>query len=334
MRRRAFLFGASALMAAPSGLAQRPAKVVRLGFLVPQITSLKDPFWQPRVAGLEKYGWREGREFALVARQSQGDPALALAMAREMVAEGVDLILAMATSSAVAARSATRTIPVVTWCGYPVESGLAESLSRPGGNVTGVANYAGDQVWGKFVELLRELKPGMRELGVLWDYAPPGFPDGQIPIPVIESAAQKLGIKARTWMIRSEQDLNAALAAIERSQIEALILSQGGGFHAQPALGARIGEVVVRRRLPAIVDVAGPSVFEQARCVLAYSPNVAEILDRLAHFVDRVLRGAKPATLPFELPARFELAVSAKSAALIGLAIPQSVLMRADRVIE
>lgn len=321
-------------LAAPLVLAQARAKTVRLGFLTPAIASLRSPFWAPFHASLTKYGWREGIEFALVARESRGDPVLAEAFAREMVAEKVDLILAITTASAVAARRATRTIAVVTWCGYPVESGLAETLGRPGGNVTGVTNYAGNQVWGKFVELLKELKPGMRELGVLWDYAPPAFPDGQIPLPMIEQSAQKLGIRTRVWLVRSERDLDAALGAIDRSPVEALILTQGGGFHVQPELSARIAEVVVRRRLPAIVDVASQSVFEQARCVLAYSPNVPEVLDRLAHFVDRVLRGASPSSLPFELPARFDLAVNAAAAKAIGLDIPRSVLLRADRVIE
>lgn len=322
------------VFAASRALAQVRAKTVRLGFLTPAIASLQDPFWAPLRASLTMYGWREGVEFELVARQSRGDPGRAEAFAREIVSEKVDLILAISTSSAVAVRRATRTIPVVTWCGYPVESGLAETLGRPGGNVTGVTNYAGDQVWGKFVQLLQELKPGMRELGVLWDYAPPAFPDGQIPLPMIEQSAQKLGIRTRVWLVRSERDLDAALGAIDRSPVEALILTQGGGFHAQPELSARIAEVVVRRRLPAIVDVASQSVFEQARCLLAYSPNVPEVLHRLAHFVDRVLRGASPSSLPFELPARFDLAVNVGAAKVIAVDIPRSLLLRADRVVE
>lgn len=321
-------------LAAPRVFAQARARPIRLGFLTPVIPSLKDPFWAPLQASLAKYGWREGIEFELVARESLGDPLRAEAFAREIVAGKVDLILAITTSSAVAARLATRTIPVVTWCGYPVETGLAETLGRPGGNVTGVTNYAGDQVWGKFVELLQELKPAMRELGVLWDYAPPAFPDGQIPLPVIERSAQKLGIRTRVWLVRSERDLDAALGALDRSSVEALIVTQGGGFHAQPKLSARIAKVVVSRRLPAIVDLASQSVFEQARCVLAYSPNVPEVLNRLAHFVDRILRGASPSSLPFELPARFDLTLNAAVARAIGINIPQSILLRADRVIE
>src|SRR5262249_24104135 len=161
--------------------------------------------------------------FTMLARESRGDPALGLASARALVAEKVDAIVAIATSSAVAAQAATSSIPIVTWCGYPVEAGIADSLARPGRNVTGVANYAGSQVWEKFVELLRELKPGLREIGVLWDYAPPAFPDGQIPLPAIEQTARGMGIKVRTWMVMSEKDLDAALGEIGRSPIGALI---------------------------------------------------------------------------------------------------------------
>ena len=127
--------------------------------------------------------------------------------------------------------------------------------------------------------------------------------------------------------------LNEALAAIERSRIEGIIITNGGGIHNQPAHSARIADVFTRRGLPAVVDIAS-GVFENGRCVLAYSPNVPEILERLAHFVDRILRGANPAELPFELPSRFDLAVNAKAAKATGVAIPQSLLLRADRVIE
>jgi putative ABC transport system substrate-binding protein len=282
---------------------------------------------------LAKRGWREGVEYSLEARESLGDPERALAMAKELVAQRVDVLLAISGGAALAAKKATDRIPIVSWLGYPVEAGLAKSLAHPGGNVTGVANYASDGVWGKFIELLRELRPGMRTLGVLWDYAPPGFPDGHVPLPIIEKSAREMGISARIWMVRSTQDLDEALAAIDWGRIDAIILTNGGGIHLQPAQADRIGASLAKHRLPAIVDVAS-TLFEKAGCVLAYSPNVPQLLGRLAYFVDRILRGANPGELPFELPARFDLAVNAKSARAIGLTIPQSLLLRADRVIE
>lgn len=134
-------------------------------------------------------------------------------------------------------------------------------------------------------------------------------------------------------MLRNERDLVEAVSEIDRGRIGALIISNGGGVNNHPSALPRIGELIRRQRLPAITDVAG-SVLDAAGCVLAYAPNMPEILGRLAHFVDRILRGADPALLPFELPSRFELTVNAKSAEAIGLTMPASVLLRANRVIE
>jgi putative ABC transport system substrate-binding protein len=333
MDRRSFVALVGSALAAPLARAQRSGKIAKLGILGAGVVLIEHPFWKPFFAALGKRGWPVGGGLSLEIREGRGDPARALAMARELVGQRVDAILAISTLSAVAAKAATEKIPVVTWCGYPVEAGLARSLARPGGTVTGVANYAGAPVWGKFVELLREVKPGMRELGVLWDYSPPGFPDGEIPIPVIQKSAQQMGIKTHVWMVRSEQNLDEALAAIGKSSVEALILTNGGGFHNQPELADRIGGLIVRRRLPVVVDVTALA-FQRANCLFAYSPNVPEVLTRLAGLVDQVLRGASPADLPFELPARFDLAVNASAAKAIGLTIPQSILLRADRVIE
>jgi putative ABC transport system substrate-binding protein len=240
----------------------------------------------------------------------------------------------MATASGVAASKATARIPVVTWCGYPVEAGLAASLSRPGRNVTGVANYAGTDVFGKFVELLRELRPGLRAIGVLWDYAPPAFPDGFVPIPAIEEAARRMGISSRIWTVRSEKDFDAARSEIERGTYEALVVTTGGGIHNRADVMDRLGELVTRRRLPAITDIAGTALVVRANCVLAYSPNVPEILTRLADLTDRILRGADPGELPFERPSKFELAINLKAARAMSLPVPQPLLLRADRVIE
>jgi putative tryptophan/tyrosine transport system substrate-binding protein len=308
----------------------RQAKV-RLGFLT-SFLALRTPAWAPFLKELEGRGWREGIEYSLETREYLGDYRRALALAKELVSLPVDLLIAVSGGSAHAVRAVTTTVPVVSWLGYPVEAGVAQSLARPGGNVTGVANYASAEVWGKFVELLRELTPGLREIGVLWDYAPPGFPDGQVPLPVIEQSARRAGIATRLWMNRSPADVEVALAAIEQTPPGGVILSAGGGVHAQSA--DRIAQTFARRRLPAISDVSTQNVFERAGCVLAYSPNVPEVLARLASLTDRVLRGAKPAELPFELPSRFDLAVNAKAAKAAGIAIPQSMLARADRVIE
>jgi putative ABC transport system substrate-binding protein len=282
---------------------------------------------------LSKRGWREGFEYSLDVREGHGDPTRYLELARELVQQRVDLVLAITTAPAVALKQASDKIPVVAWCGYPVEAGLAASLARPGGNVTGVASYAGADVWGKFPELLRELKPGIRELGLLWDYSPPAFPDGLIPLQEIKRAAERFEMRSQTWMVRSQKDLIEALSEADRSPVEALVITGGGTTHINPSARILIAKLIERRSIAAITDLAG-TLFAQTGCILAYSPNFPEVQGRLAHLIDRILRGAHPSELPFELPATYELAVNAKSARELGLKIPPSILLRATRVVQ
>ncbi len=327
--RRRFLGGTGAMIAATLVRAQQPAKI---GVLT-QVNTLRTPVWEPFFAELRKRGWREGVEYSLEVREGHGDPARYLDLARELIQKPVDLVLAVTTASAVALKQVSDRVPVVALCGYPVEAGLAASLARPGGNVTGVATYAGSDVWGKFPELLRELKPGLRELGLLWDYSPPAFPDGLVPLPAIRQAAERSGMRSQTWMVRTDQDLSKALSEIERRSVDGLVVTAGGTAHINPGSLPLIAGLIERRRMPAITDLAG-TVFAKTGCILAYSPDFPDLQRRLAHLIDRILRGATPDQLPFELPTRYQLAVNAKSARTIGLAIPRSVLLRADRVIE
>ena len=329
--RRRFLFAACALLAAPSGV-RAQQKPIRLGVLT-QVDTTRTPHWEPFFRALSKRGWREGHEYVLDVREGRGDPAVYLKIATEFVRDGADIVLAITTAPAVALKKVSSTLPVVTLCGYPVEAGLVASLARPGGNVTGISGYAAPGLWGKYLQLMRELKPGVRELAILWDYAPPAFPDGFIPLPLIEGSAKQLGIRTRLWMLRSTRDLDAALPEIERGPIDALLVTAGGGVLIQPASLASVGDILKRRRLPAITDYAG-TVFLKGGCTLAYSPNTSEIFDRLAYFIDRILRGASPGDLPFEYATVFDLAVNLKSARDIGLTIPRSMLLRADRIIE
>ena len=332
MRRRQVLFAGLSVCSGALAQAQR-TRVARIGFLVNNLAVLRAPFFQPFFSALAKLGWRETVEYTAEGRGSGGDPDRALAMARELVASRVDLLVTTTTAAAVAAKRATDQIPIVSWLGYPVEAGLAQSLARPGGNVTGVTSYASVNVWGKFIELLRELRPGLRELGILWEYAPPAYPDGPIAIAIIERVAVQLGINARIWLTRNEQEVITALTSIRTAPAEALIVTTGGGIHNQGDVPEKIGSLLIDRRLPAIGDLATPA-FERAACVLAYAPNVQDSMGRLAGLVDRVLRGANPAEVPFEQPSRFDLVISKKAARAINLVIPQSILLRADRVIE
>ena len=331
MRRRQVLIAGFAVCSGALAQAQR-TRVARLGFLLNNLDLLRAPFLQPFFSALTKLGWRETVDYTVDGRGSGGDPDRALAMARELVASRVDLLVATTNAGVRAAKRATSQIPIVGWFGYPVEAGFAQSLARPGGNVTGVTTYASAEVWGKFIELLREMRPGLRELGILWEYVPPQFPEN-LGLPLIEKLATQMGINVRTWPVRNEQDVSTALTSIERAGVEAMIVTTGGGIHNQRGVAERIGRFLIDRRLPAIGDLATP-VFERAACVLVYSPNVQDILERLAGLVDRILRGANPAEVPIEQPSRFDLVINAKAAREMRLVVPSSLRLRADRVIE
>jgi putative ABC transport system substrate-binding protein len=288
---------------------------------------------EPLATGFRARGWTEGRELLIEQRGSFGDPVRALALAAELVAQRPEVILALNTAHALAATRASAAIPVVAWCGYPIEAGLTKSLARPSGNVTGIASYASAEVWGKCLELLHEVRPSLREIGVIWDYTPPGFPDGPIPLGELQKAGRRLGSNVSVWTVRSERELTEALSAIDRARIEALVISAAGGIHNRPEASAKIAEFIARRRLPAITDLTG-LIFFGANCALAYSPDLANVVDRLTYFVDRILRGAKPAELPFELPSRFNLAINLKAARAIGLDVPPALLARADQLVQ
>lgn len=163
--------------------------------------------------------------------------------------------------------------------------------------------------------------------------SPPGFPDGLVALPTIKRAAEQLGMRSQIWMVHNQNDLTGALSEVERSPVEALVITASGTTHVNPPGRTLIAKLIERRSLAAITDIAG-ALFAQTGCILAYSPHVPEVLGRLAHLIDRILRGAHPSELPFELPARYDLAVNAKSARALGLKIPQSILLRADRVIQ
>jgi putative ABC transport system substrate-binding protein len=284
-------------------------------------------------AAIRERGWTEGRDLVIEARASLGDPTRTVELARELVSRRPELVLALNTAHALAVMQASATVPVVAWCGYPVEAGLTKTLARPSRNVTGIASYASTEVWGKFVEILQAMRPSLREIGVLWDYVPPAFPDGPIAYGELERAGRRLGIAVNVWLVHNERDLNDALSAIDRSRTEALVVSASGGIHNHPERTTKIAELVARRRLPMITDLGG-LIFNGANCALAYSPNLADVAGRLAHFVDRILRGAKPADLPFELPSRFSLLVNLKATRALGLQVPPALLARADQVIQ
>jgi putative ABC transport system substrate-binding protein len=331
MDRRIFLTTVAGLLATPLAAEAQP-KAARLGLLA-GILPMRPIVMAPLMAGLHDRGWTEGKNLIIEGRAHAGSFPKALELASELVRLGADATLALGTNSAVAVKQVSDRMPVVTWCGDPVAAGLARSLARPGGNVTGVANYPLPEMFGKLVDLLHEVRPSLRALAILWDFVGPGWPDGPGHLEALRQAAKRLGIRSRAWMVHNENDLLSALSAIDRGKFDALIVSAAGGIHQQPALSGRIAEVVTRRRLPTITNIVSET-FANAGCLLTYSSQPQEIAPRLAYFVDKVLRGAKPGDLPIEQPAKFDLIINLKIAKALGLTIPQTLLGRADRVIE
>ena len=332
MARRWFLRrGALALLGtavASVAHAQRGAKVYRIGVLSPaQVPAYMTPF----IDGLRELGWIEGRDFTLEYRFSSDSPEGADTAARELAARKVDVIVTLVTGNAVAAARATAETPIVMMnSGYPVEIGLAKSYARPGGNVTGNTAYAGTQVFGKHVELLKVLLPRLRRLLVLWGYLPPFVHarEGELALEDLKRAASSLGVTTRVLETRGVEDVESALRAIPAEHADALYVS-GGSVHLR--LSPRIGQFARERRLPTMTDVR--PVFE-AGLLLTYSPSPALLARQAAGFVDRILRGAQPGELPIERPSKVDLIINRSVAKAIGLTIPPSLVLRADHVID
>jgi putative ABC transport system substrate-binding protein len=288
------------------------------------------------IEALRERGWMVDRDLIVEVQQTHGDPQRAEALARELVLKRVDVIVTILTGTAIAARRATSVTPIVMLAsGFPIEGGLAKSLAHPGGNVTGIAVYAGGgALFGKFVELLRELVPSLRELGVLWGYAPPSYRPEQLA-PATEElhrAAKALNVNVRFWQTGTESDLESALAAAGSAPLDALLVT-AGVIHNLPDIAPRIIRFVQQRRLPALTDSPGP-LFTAGGAVLAYSTSAKELATRGADFVDRILKGARPGDLPIEQPTRYYLTVNLKAAKALSLTIPQPLLLRADQVVE
>lgn len=253
--------------------------------------------------------------------------------ARRVVAREPDVIYVPNTAFALAIQKVSRTIAVVMYSsGYPVPAGVAQSLSRPGGNVTGNTAYAGTGIWGKLFQLLGEAKPGIERVGLLWDYLPPLFAPAEIEFGMNELRAdgRALGLELEFAEIRDGAEVPAALARLVAQRAQALLVTYG------PVLGPEVPRVLrfaVSNRLPTIMDSHSIVPLDPGP-LLVYGAPVADLTRRSFAYIDRILRGEKAGELPIQQPARFELVVNLRTANAMGLALPQSLLARADRVIE
>ena len=329
MNRRTFLGGLTlgALSAPLAGGAQQAAKIPRIGYLAGNLAtgpSFPEAFRQ----GLRDLGYVEGRDVVIEYKDAQGNAERLPALAAELVARKVDIILAPGTQHAMAAKQATTTIPIVfADISDPESRGLVASLARPGGNITGLSNLQPDLI-GKSLELLKQAVPGVNDVAFLWQ--PDVLPErAQRDIrQQTEVAAKATRAKLHLLEVRGPKDFDRAFSNMSRARINGLIVWGGLMFISERR---RLVELAANSRLPATYPMGE---FVDAGGLMSYSPNIADNFRRAAVYVDKILKGAKPADLPVQQPTKFELVINLKAAQTLGLAIPQSVLGRADRVIQ
>ena len=304
--------------------AQQAAKVPRLGFLafnVERSASDTDAFFQE----MRRLGWVDGQNIAIEYRNAQGKVERLPGLAAELVGLKVDMILASSTPAALAARQASATIPIVfTLVSDPVGIGLVASLARPGGIITGVSNI-NEELSVKRLELLKETFPRVSRVAVLFN---PADPISRPELKDVEAAARILRLQLKLYEARDAKDLDGIAAAWVKARPGALFVVTSQFFAGERA---RVFEMAARSRLPTIF---WNSAFVDAGGLMSYGANVAALNRRAAYYVDRILKGTKPADLPVERPMRFEFVINLKTAKQIGVTIPPNVLVRADRVIQ
>jgi len=277
------------------------------------------------VHGLRDLGWVDGRNVIIEHRSAEGRPERVPALVREVVDLRADVIITAGTAMVRAARQATDTIPIVAIGPNLVALGLANSLARPGGNVTGLPFYAGPAMFAKRLELLKRAAPAVKRIA--WLGAAPAAGQSMWGAETAD-AARALGLVLSGIAVDRPEDLDAAFASMSRQRPDAI-------FPTDTPLNlgnrARIVEFAARERLPAIY---GLRQFPEAGGLMSYGIDIPDIQRRAAQYVDRILKGAKPGELPMELPTRFEFVINLKTAKALGLAIPKALLLQADQVIQ
>jgi putative tryptophan/tyrosine transport system substrate-binding protein len=307
----------------PAADAQPVAKLPRIGVLW---QTAPPPPVHPQIAALLQFlkelGWEDGKSVVIEYRYGGNQADRLAAFAAELVRLNVDVITTAGDFSTHAARQATSTIPIVASVGFPVESGFAKSLARPGGNITGFAVLA-DDLSMKRLALLKELLPRLSRVAVLWD---PVTHERQPR--AAEAAARTLGLQAQIFRARSPDELGPAFEAAASAGAEALLVLVSPMF-----LGNRttVVSLAARHRIPTMYF---NQAWAESGALIAYGPTVEEQWRQVASAIDKILKGARPADLPFRQPTRFQLSINLKAASALGLTIPESLLARADNVIE
>ncbi len=329
MKRREFitLLGGAATLPLAARAQQKSMPVV--GFLSIGPPDLNGPNISAFRQGLAGLGYVEGRNILIEYRWAEGKPERFPVLAAELVALKVDVILsAGGTLAALAAKQATTTVPIVFGVvGDPIAEGLVTSLARPGGNVTGLSNVTNDLI-GKWLELLKQVVPGVSKVAILWK--PDSMPDRarEVRLKEMDVSARALGVQLQIVEARGPADLDKAFLDISATGARALVVLTTPVFNIEQQ---RIADLAAKNRLPTVyasrnyVDVGG---------LMSYGPNFADLNRRAAGYVDKIIKGVKPSELPVEQPTKFELVINLKTAKLLGLSVPPTLLAQADDVIE
>jgi putative ABC transport system substrate-binding protein len=315
---------AVALVVGGSAEAQSTGQPRRIGFLSsgPAGSPAVDGFRQ----GMRELGWVEGTNLVVDYRFAEGQVDRLPDLAADLVRRRVEVIVAGPTPPAIAAKDATRTIPIVMLgAADPVELGLVASLARPGGNVTGLAWSANLEVLAKGLELLKEALPKARLVAVIWN---PANPAQARAMSAIASGAQAVRVQLLPIEVRGPEDFDAAFAAMANQRVDAVLVIADSMFAVHRA---RLAELEAKYRLP---SMHGLRLNVESGGLMAYGPSTVASWRHAAYFVDRILKGAKPADLPVEHPSKYELVINLKTAKALGLTIPQSLLVRADQLVQ
>jgi putative tryptophan/tyrosine transport system substrate-binding protein len=307
--------------------AQQPKKVSRIGYLSSFHPASESDRSEGIRLALRERGYIEGQNIAIEYRYAEGKIDRAPELAAELVRLKVDIIVAAGGTGIIqAAKNATKTIPIVMTGGGsdPVEAGLVESLARPGGNVTGITTFA-RQLAGKRLELLKEAVPKISRVAALYD--PANSNDIVEVKKLLPADARALGLTIQHWEIRAVGDFEKVFAALNKQRPDGLYVT------GSPLMGAnrkRIADFAIKSRLPSVSN----RTYVDAGGLMSYGADLADSYRRVAYYVDRILKGAKPADMPVEQPTKFELVINLKTAKQIGVTIPQALLYRADKVIK
>jgi putative ABC transport system substrate-binding protein len=325
MRKNSSALALSAWLLALGVFAEAQPKVPRIGFLSAGSASTFSPRDEAFRQGLRDLGYADGKNITIEYRFAEGKVERLPDLAAELVRLKVDVIVTSGVPQLLAAKQTTSTIPIVGGgAGDLVGAGLVSSLARPGGNITGLTSVSTDVV-GKQLELLKESVPGLARVGVLWHGADPY---GSRNFKATEVAAQSLGLQVQPLEVRGLEEFESALKAAAGAQARALVILQSNLTNTHLK---RIVELASKSRLATML---GESGLMDSGGLMSYGPNYADMFRRAATYVDKIIKGTKPADLPVEQPTKFEFVINLKTAKKLGLTIPPNVLARADKVIK